>query len=108
MTDEELRALYAGARALIFPAEEDFGIVPVEAQACGTPVIAYAKGGSLETVKSGVFFEHQTPEAVVDAVRRFETEPCDPARVRERIESFGRTCFLDKIRETVRAHLAKT
>ena len=106
--DEELRTLYSGAKALVFTAEEDFGIVPVEAQACGTPVIAYAKGGSLETVKSGVFFEHQTPEAVVDAVRRFETEPCDPARVRERIESFGRTCFFDKIRETVRAHLAKT
>ncbi|OQA55210.1 MAG: GDP-mannose-dependent alpha-(1-6)-phosphatidylinositol monomannoside mannosyltransferase [Candidatus Omnitrophica bacterium ADurb.Bin277] len=99
--DAELRKLYARARAVIFPAEEDFGIVPVEAQACGTPVIAYAKGGSLETVKSGVFFDEQTPEAVLDAVKRFEALPFDPAIVRERIESFGRNRFLDKIRQTV-------
>ena len=67
------------AKALIFAAEEDFGLVPVEAQACGTPVIAFGKGGALETVRgldksepTGVFFEQQTVEAVCAAVRTFE------------------------------------
>lgn len=67
------------AKALIFAAEEDFGLIPLEAQACGTPVIAYGKGGALETVQglnetnpTGVFFDQQTPESIVDAVHRFE------------------------------------
>jgi glycosyltransferase involved in cell wall biosynthesis len=68
------------ARAFIFAAMEDFGIVPLEAQACGTPVIAYGAGGSLETVRglghanrpTGVFFEEHTPEAIIEAVERFE------------------------------------
>ena len=71
----------ARARAFVFAAEEDFGITPVEAQACGTPVIAYGAGGVLETVvssedpakRTGVFFHDQTPEAVRGAVREFET-----------------------------------
>lgn len=67
------------ARAFIFPAEEDFGIMPLEAQACGTPVIAYGRAGALETVRSigqaaptGLFFNRQTAEAVVEAVEHFE------------------------------------
>lgn len=77
---ERLRELLRGARAFVFAAEEDFGILPVEAQACGTPVIAYGRGGSLETVRAsgtdaatGMFFFAQTAEAIVDAVRRFDT-----------------------------------
>ncbi|HOG23841.1 MAG TPA: glycosyltransferase [Candidatus Omnitrophota bacterium] len=101
VTDEELRALYAGARALIFPAEEDFGIVPVEAQSCGTPVIAFGRGGSLETVKTGVFFDEQTADSLEDAILRFEVLEPDPALTRERVESFGRNEFLDKIRQIV-------
>jgi glycosyltransferase involved in cell wall biosynthesis len=69
------------AKAFIFMAEEDFGIVPLEAQACGTPVIAYGKGGSLETVRgldkpnpTGIFFMEQTIESLKDAVGRFEHE----------------------------------
>jgi len=77
---DELISLMQRARAFVFAAEEDFGITPVEAQACGTPVIGYGKGGSLETVRgqlgdpspTGMFFEAQTPAAIVMAVERFE------------------------------------
>jgi glycosyltransferase involved in cell wall biosynthesis len=76
---ERLRELLRGARAFLFAAEEDFGILPVEAQACGTPVIAYGRGGSLETVRgldaaapTGAFFARQAPDAVADAVRAFD------------------------------------
>ena len=81
----EVRRHLARARAFIFPSEEDFGIVPLEAQACGTPVIAYGSGGALETVvgwragdqaptaPTGLFFDEQTPQSLVGAVRRFES-----------------------------------
>ena len=79
--DQLINQLYAGCRALIFPGEEDFGIVPVEAQACGKPVIAFAGGGALETVvvnsknnarNTGVLFDIQTPDCLDKAVERFE------------------------------------
>jgi len=86
IADEPLAELYSRCRALIFPAEEDFGIIPLEAQASGRPVIAYGKGGALETVvgykpesgigpenSTGVFFTRQTVDALVDAVRLFES-----------------------------------
>lgn len=75
--DGELVKYYRGCRALIFPQEEDFGIVAVEAQAAGKPVIAYRGGGALETVienKTGIFFDKQTPEALADAVKKFRSE----------------------------------
>jgi glycosyltransferase involved in cell wall biosynthesis len=79
---EVLKSHMQRAKAFIFAAEEDFGITPVEAQACGTPVIAYGKGGSLETVipvghekPTGLFFNSQTPESIADAVARFEKLP---------------------------------
>ncbi len=73
--DVGLRALYRGAEALLFPGIEDFGIVPVEAQAAGTPVIALGKGGALETVidgKTGLFFAEQSAEALCGAIERFD------------------------------------
>jgi glycosyltransferase involved in cell wall biosynthesis len=81
--DDVLRRHYAACKALIFPGEEDFGIVPLEVQACGRPVIAYGRGGVLETVvdlpeaappagATGIFFREQTAAALVEAVRRFE------------------------------------
>jgi glycosyltransferase involved in cell wall biosynthesis len=76
-----LAELMGRARAFVFAAEEDFGIAPVEAQACGTPVIAYGRGGALETVRAGdvpnptgIYFDAQTVSAVVEAVERFERE----------------------------------
>ena len=92
---QELRALVRGARAFVFAAEEDFGIAPVEAQACGVPVIAYGKGGALETIvadgpaPTGVFFGKQTVESVLDAVTRFESESFSPAACRANAERFS-------------------
>ena len=78
--DLVLKDYYCRARALIFPGEEDFGIVPLEAQACGCPVIAYGKGGALQTVidaaagreATGVFFREPAARSLADAVRGFE------------------------------------
>jgi glycosyltransferase involved in cell wall biosynthesis len=75
VNDQKLKDLYLGAKALIMPQEEDFGIVAVEAQAYGVPVIAYKKGGAVDTVisdKTGVFFEEQNVESLTDAIKRFE------------------------------------
>jgi glycosyltransferase involved in cell wall biosynthesis len=80
------------ARGFVFAAHEDFGIAPVEAQACGTPTIAYGRGGALETVTpgvSGVFFHEQSVESVCDAIDRFEREHFEPEVVREQAERFS-------------------
>lgn len=81
-SDEEIRDRMRGCQALLFPGNEDFGIVPVEAQACGTPVIAYRDGGVTETVLeatadndgTGWYFDRQAPEDVADAIKRFEMQ----------------------------------
>ncbi|MBI4550081.1 MAG: glycosyltransferase [Candidatus Omnitrophica bacterium] len=105
LSDAELRRQYSGCRALIFPGEEDFGIVPVEAQACGRPVIAYSRGGALETVSggTGVFFSDPTPAALGAAVRRFETLPFHAPIIREHARQFDRAVFQRKIQEAVRS-----
>ncbi len=90
---KELRSLYARARALIFPTEEDFGIVPVEAQACGTPVIALAKGGALESVHAGVFFQEQTPEALRKAILEFEENVYERNKIPAGVKKFDRSHF---------------
>jgi glycosyltransferase involved in cell wall biosynthesis len=88
----------AHARAFVFAAEEDFGIAPVEAQACGTPVIAYGAGGARETVvegETGLFFPEQTPASLRGAVRAFEARPhaFDPERIRQHAEQFSAARF---------------
>ncbi|HSV94996.1 MAG TPA: glycosyltransferase [Spirochaetia bacterium] len=73
--DNQLVSLYKNAKAVIFPQMEDYGLVPIESQACGTPVIAFGKGGALETIienKTGVFFDEQTVESLVKAINKFE------------------------------------
>lgn len=93
------------ARALVYAAEEDFGIVPVEAQACGTPVIAYGKGGALETVvpgETGAFFNEQTPEAIIKAVEAFEKEPqLDAFIIRKHAELFSKARFMTDLKSFV-------
>ncbi len=104
--DEALRDYYRRAKALIFPGEEDFGIVPLEAQACGLPVIAYGRGGALETVKrqeTGLFFEEQTAQSLLEAIRRFELTPWDPAAARVNALAFGRERFKNEMKSFIEA-----
>jgi glycosyltransferase involved in cell wall biosynthesis len=104
VTDEELRHLYRSAKALVFAAREDFGIVAVEAQACGCPVIAFGAGGLAETIQdgmSGVLFAEQHVDDLVRAIRRFETMTWPEHQVRRRVEAFSRDTFQAGIRKFV-------
>lgn len=96
----ELAEYMGRCRALVFPGCEDFGIAPVEAMACGRPVIAFAGGGALETVEEGVtglFFHRQAPESLREALGRFEKTAFDPAVIRKRAERFDKEVFKRKI-----------
>ena len=120
--DETVRDHYAACKALIFPGIDDFGIVPLEAQASGKPVIAYGGGGALETIipinnnrpredskdgqpqkATGVFFYEHTPDALAEAVSYFEDirDIFDRHEIRKNAESFDRTIFKDKIRNYI-------
>ena len=104
VSDEELRALYAGAKALLFPGLEDFGIVPVEAQAAGTPVIAFGQGGALETVvngKTGLFFREQTVESLCNAIEEFEGRSWSSGECRANAAHFDRRKFESGIRSVI-------
>jgi len=105
VSEEELKRLMARCRAFVFPGKEDFGIAPVEAQACGRPVIAYAGGGALETVVEGVtglFFREQTPQALIEAVRRFDEHSFDPQVIRRHAQRFDTTVFQERLRAFIR------
>ncbi len=94
--DAERDALMSSARALLFPGEEDFGIVPVEAQAAGLPVIAYEVGGASETVidgRTGVLFEQQSALGLAAAIERFEGLELAEQAIRQNAERFGRERF---------------
>jgi glycosyltransferase involved in cell wall biosynthesis len=102
----QLREYMQKAKAFVFAAEEDFGIIPVEAQACGTPVIAYGKGGSLETVSApdtGIFFYTQSAQAIADAVKDFETREVsfDPYKIRKHAEKFSSARFEEEIEQYI-------
>jgi glycosyltransferase involved in cell wall biosynthesis len=103
-SDEIIRQYYRRAKALVFPGEEDFGIVPVEMQACGGFVLALGKGGALETVKdgkTGLFFQETSERSIVKTVERFEKMHMDSHDARLNALSFGRERFKKEIRDAV-------
>lgn len=102
--DEVLRDEYRAARAVILPGEEDFGIVPLEAQACGRPVVALARGGALETVKNGqtgLLFPEPTAASLAETLRVASTWRFDSFRIRFHAESFSRESHADKLRAVI-------
>lgn len=108
VSDEELVGLYSGAKAFIATAtDEDFGITPVEAMLCGTPVIAYYGGGFKETViegKTGIFFRESNVDALVDAVKKFETMKIDPKDCKNQAKKFSKERFMKEIKAFVNSH----
>ena len=106
VTDEQLLDLYQRCRALIFPGVEDFGIVPVEALACGKPVICFGRGGVTESVadgETGIHFHPQTAAALQEAVIRSEKAQWDPQRLRRAALPFSRNRFRDKMGSFLRS-----
>lgn len=104
VSDEELAKLFSEAKGFIFPPEEDFGMIPVEAMSAGCPVIAYGKGGALESVvegETGTFFAEQTPESLIEAVRRFEKMSFDEKVVRARAKEFDVAVFRKRMQEYI-------
>ncbi|PIP65018.1 glycosyl transferase [Candidatus Peregrinibacteria bacterium CG22_combo_CG10-13_8_21_14_all_49_11] len=102
--EEELPTLYAEAKAFLFPAHEDAGIVPLEAQACGTPVIAYGKGGALDTIeegKTGLFFTTQTAASLTTALETFQTMDWDRQYIRNHARQFSQERFRQHMRNFV-------
>jgi len=103
-TDEEIRDLYRSSTATILPGEEDFGIVPVEAQACGRPVVALGRGGALDTVidgETGVLFEAPTVDSLAAALTRTAGIAWDASRIRRHAETFSRSRFVHEIQQVV-------
>jgi glycosyltransferase involved in cell wall biosynthesis len=104
--DAERDELFSGARGLLFPGEEDFGIVPVEAQAAGMPVIAYGVGGAQETVldgRTGVLFDEQSAESLAGTIEHFESMDLNAEEMRENATRFGRQRFREQIARVIEA-----
>lgn len=103
---EMLKQYMQRAKAFIFAADEDFGITSIEAQACGTPVLAYKKGGNLETVvenKTGLFFNHQTVDSLKECIQNFEKNQSHflPSEIRKHAEKFGEERFRKEFKNFV-------
>lgn len=104
VSDEKLAKLYEGSIATVFPQEEDAGIVPLESMAAGRPVIAYAKGGALETViegKTGVFFKNQTVEDLIFAVKKFQKMKFNSRDIRNHAQQFDKELFKQRVLEYI-------
>lgn len=110
VSDEKLKEYYAHCRALIFPQEEDFGIVAGEAMASGRPVIAFRAGGALEMIedgRSGVFFEKQRVGDLIGAVKKFEKIKFDSQQIAQRVADLGEERFREKIKTFVEERYAQ-
>jgi len=108
--DEGLRTLMQSARAVIVPGEEDYGLVPLEANACGRPAIAYGRGGALETIRPSITGEHfsePTPESLAAVLARFDADRYDPAVLRAHAEQFSPACFKARFGSMVAAIVAE-
>lgn len=104
LSDDEVRERYRTCRALIFPGEEDFGLTPVEANACGTPVIAYRKGGAVESIVDGItglFFDEQTEDSLIMAIRKFEISKFDTNACRVQSLKFDTEVFKKNFTEYI-------
>jgi glycosyltransferase involved in cell wall biosynthesis len=106
VSDKELKKLYASAKAVIFPQIEDFGLVPLEAQGQGTPVIAFNKGGAKETVlnnQTGILFNHQTPKSLIKAIKKFELgdHQITLRKCQQNTLKFTQDRFINKFRDKV-------
>ena len=107
-SDRDIVDLYRACRLLVFPGEEDFGIVPLEAQACGAPVVALGRGGATETLvpeETAIFFTEQTSTALAAAVARAGEVTWDEKRIRENAERFSPQRFVDDLDESMQACL---
>jgi len=110
---DRLAEYYERCTALIFPGEEDFGIVPLEAMASGKPVIAYRKGGALESVvegrenQTGIFFTDQTTDSLLEAIERFRRTPFNPQKIREHALKFDRSIFKSKMEAFLEKKIAE-
>ncbi len=105
VSDQDLSEYYQQCRALIFPQEEDFGIVPLESMASGRPVIAYRGGGALETVaegKTGIFFDEPSPESLIAAVQKFQSMNFSAVECRQQAEKFSTDIFKATIIKTLK------
>ena len=109
-TGEVVHEHYRHARALLFPGEEDFGIVPVEAMAHGCPVIAYGVGGATESVvdgQTGVWFDQQTIDCLASAIERAEAITFDPIAMHAHTQRFSHARFLREMRDVLQSALEK-
>ncbi|MEK3783126.1 glycosyltransferase [Paenibacillus sp. FSL R5-0810] len=103
-SDEEVVSHMQRCKALIFPGIEDFGITPLEVNACGRPIVAFRGGGALDTVvaeRTGLFFEEQSVESLAETIERFDQYEWDPARIREHAEAFGEHVFIERLQSSI-------
>jgi len=102
--DSQIAALVAGAKAVIVPGEEDFGLVPLEAAACGRPAIALRRGGAVETIiegQTGLFFDEPSAASLAQAMRAFDPSKFESARLRSHAEQFAPARFIQRLRALV-------
>jgi len=110
VSDSKLRDLYSQAKAVIFPQEEDYGLVPLEAAACGTPTIAYKKGGALETIienVTGTFFEKPAANSLIKAIENFQAEKFNPKILRKHTQNYSIERFQKNFKEFVKKEYQK-